>query len=175
MTSPGHTDFSTETIPDSWSEAAGHAPDGDGKALAKMARLTTPMAQGSVDLFTACLGTAAVSIVAGYGWYQLQKSGVVTPWIAVALGAVIALSVRLGGGRDDAQTRGMVSLLFYVATASTVFYLVARGNYLDLYGTTPSLKEIENELLHSRLTDPLAIVAWFGGAAASVWISKALR
>lgn len=175
MTSPGHTDFSTEAIPDSWSEAAGQAPGGDGNALAKMTRLTTPLARGSVDLFTACLGTAAVSIVAGYGWYQLQESGVVTPWIAVALGGVIALSVRLGGGRDDPQTRGMLSLLFYVATASTVIYLVARGNYINLYGTTPNLKEIENELLHSRLTDPVAVVAWFGGATASVWISRALR
>lgn len=175
MTSPHGTDFSTNTIPQSWVDAATEAPGGDGQPIAKTPQIKTPPIQISLDLFTACISATAVSITGGVAWYFLQTNGVTTPWLAVALGVILALTVRLSGGRPDVQTRGMLALLFYLVTAAAVIYLVARVNYINLYGSSPGLLDIEEELLYSRLTDPLAIVAWFAGAAASVWVSKGLR
>ena len=168
-------DFSPRTVPQSWTDAADEAPGGDGMPLKKTPQVKTPPIRTSLDMFSACVSTVAVSIVTGFAWYVLQLSGVTTPWIAVALGAAIALALRLGGGRPDSQTRAIMALLFYLATASVVIFLVARHNYAELYGSEPGLLDFEQELLHSRLTEPLAIVAWFTGGFASVWISRLLR
>ena len=88
---------------------------------------------------------------------------------------MIAIAVRLGGGREDVHARSMLSLLYYVATASVVVFIIARTNYLELYGSRPGLTDFEQELLHSRLTDPIAILAWLCGAAASVLVSRLFR
>ena len=168
-------DLSTTTIPESWSEAAKDAPVGDGSPLRKVPLVQNPPIRNSVDMFSACVATTAVAIVSGSSWYLLGTNGVTTPWIAVALGVVIAISVRLGGGSPDVHSRAMLSLLFYLATASVVIFLIARVNYADLYGSSPDLADFEQELLHSRLTDPIAILAWFVGGLSSVWTSRLLR
>lgn len=175
MSTPGQTDFSREAIPETWTEAAAEAPSGDGRARVREPEFKAPPVRDTLDLFTACLAASAVSIVGGVGWYQLQVTGVGTPWTAVALGLAIALAVRLGGGSHDSQTRGILSLLFYIATAALVIFLVTSNSYETLYNASPNWSQFEDELLHSRLTEPLSIVAWFAGAATSVWASKLLR
>ncbi|MCP5031565.1 MAG: hypothetical protein GY939_07145 [Actinomycetia bacterium] len=176
MSTPESLDFTNQPVPDSWVEAASEAPlPDDRRKRSNKAERGAPPVATSFDLFTACLAAGAASIVSGYAWYELQLSGFTSPWAAVGLGLVIALSVRLGGGPEDVQTRGVLALLIYLITSSVVIYLIARTNYLDLYGSRPDLTDFEQELLHSRLTEPLAIVAWLAGATTAAWSAKLLR
>ncbi len=176
MSTPESLDFATQPVPDSWVEAASDAPSVDERQRRpKKAGRSTPPVATSLDLFTACLAAGATSIVSGYAWYELQLSGFTSPWVAVGLGLIIAIAVRLGGGPEDVQTRGVLALLIYLITSSVVIFLIARTNYLDLYGSRPGLTDFEQELLHSRLTEPLAIVAWLAGATTASWAAKILR
>ena len=175
MNSPDSLDFASQPVPDEWLEAEAEAPQLDSQRRRPREMRRTPPVATSLDMFAAIVAGAATSIVFGYGWYELQMSGFTTPWVAVVLGAVIALAIRLGGGREDVQARSMVALLTYIATASVVVFIIARSNYISLYGARPGLTNFEDELLHSRLTEPETILAWLLGAAAAVFTSRLFR
>ena len=175
MSSQEHFDFSTKTIPDSWAEAAAEAPAGDGQGPSPTSgspAIAPP--RTSLDVFTACMAVAATSILGGVAWYILQQNGVTTPWLAVALGAMMAVAVRVGGG-EDAQTRGVLALFFYVLTASVTIFFITRASYQDLYGSTPNLRQLEQELVFNWFTTRTALAAWLGGAFMANWGSKLLR
>lgn len=86
----------------------------------------------------------------------------------------MAVGVRVGGGQD-AQTRGILALLFYVLTASVAILLITRASYQDLYGSTPNLRQLEQELVFNWFTTRTALAAWLGGAFVANWGSKLLR
>ena len=175
MSTPGQMDFSRQAIPGEWTEAAAEAPSGGDKPYARPTRLSTPPERDTVDLFIASLAAMATTIVSSVGWYQLQVNGVTTPWVAVGVGLALAVAVRLGGGPHDSQSRGILTLLFYLATTAVVLYLATRWSYRVSYGTSPDWGQFEDELLSSRLTEPLSLVALFSGATVAVWASKLFR
>ena len=125
-------------------------------------------------MFTSCFTAAATSVVGGVAWYALHRNGVTTPWLALALGLMLAIAVR-SGGPDDAQTRGVLALLFYLVTASVTIFLIIRFTFQEIYGSTPDLRQLETALLYDWLTRPSAVVAWLGGAFVANWCSKLLR
>ncbi len=175
MSTPESLDFANQSVPDSWVEAASDAPASDDRRRPQKGGRGTPPVATSLDMFTACLAAGATAIVSGYAWYELQLSGFTSPWVAVGLGLIIAISIRLGGGPEDVQSRGVLALLIYLITSSVVIFLIARTNYFELYGSHPRLAEFEQELLHSRLTDPVTVLAWLSGAITSAWSAKLLR
>jgi hypothetical protein len=169
-------DFSVDSIPESWHEAAVEAPKAERRPLRAAGPVELLPTGISADLATASLAGLAMSIVAGYAWYELATAaGLTSPWVAVGLGVVVAVAVRLGGGAHDPQSRAVLSLLLYLATWSIVMFGISRYLFADLYGSSPSLVEYEQAFLHSRLAEPPAIVAWVAGAVASVKVSYLLR
>jgi hypothetical protein len=168
-------DFSASTAPDSWYEAAAQAPQGAERPVTSSSFLPTLPSSRGVDLAMACLTTLAMSVACGYAWYQIDTTQMVrSPWLAVALGVMIAVAVRLGGGRRDRETRAALAGLFYVVTLLSVAFLATRHSYVDLYGSSPSLVSFEEELFRSRFSDPWTVVAWFAGAVTAVKLSLLL-
>jgi hypothetical protein len=168
-------DFSASSAPESWYEAAALAPKGDDRPWSRPGPITTMPSGRSIDLPMAALTALAMSIVGGCAWYAVDSAGVVTtPWLAVVLGAMIAIGVRLGGGGHDREAGAALAGLFYAVTLLVVNFLAARHSYLDLYGPSSNLVAFEQEVIRSRLTNPWAILAWFSGAAVTVKLSLLL-
>ena len=177
MSTDQDLDFTTSNIPDSWHAAAGQAPGGGlssaGHGGERMRRMPS---RSSLDLFSAALAGTVGSGLLGLGWWYLESSGLlIAPWLALAVGATLALLVRAGGGADDPGTRAIVSVVFYLVTSSTVIVLVAREVFAAAYGSDPGLAEFEQSLLHSRFAEPLAVVCWVGGAVVAAQLSRLLR
>lgn len=169
-------DFSTHGIPDSWLDAAGHAPRGDGKPLEKPAPMRAVPPGHSVDVFTASLAALVVCLIGGYLWHAIEVDNTTTyPWVSVVFGIALAVTVRLTGGTPDPQVRAAIALTFYIGGVAGVTFLTARSNFMTLYGSEPGLIDFEQELLRSRLTSPWAAVAWVLGAFCAVQVSYLLR
>ena len=134
-----------------------------------------PIAQG-LDAFTATLVATVASLVIGYAWYEMeQATGRFNPWVALVLGAAIALAVRSGGGRRDHQARAMLSLVIYVIGLTVMLFILGRANYIELYGSSPDFLDFEQHLYHSRLASPMSVIAWLSGALATVTLSFLTR
>ncbi len=178
MGSMHDVDYSRQQVPQSWTEAAREAP-GAGLQFKPESGDRAPRVQAvpgpSADTFTAFFATAAVSMAGGVAWYQAFIRGATYPWVALIMALAIALAVRLSIGPRDGQTRSMLGLLFYLVTASLVVFLITSHSYAELYGTRPSWGQFEDELLRSRLTDPMFLVAWVAGALLTVSAPRFLR
>lgn len=169
-------DFSVGTVPDSWQQASVEAPKGDHRRPSEPSPLRLLPTGRSADLASGFLTGLVVSMISGYSWYELATSGeFTTPWVAIGLGVAVGLAVRLGAGRPDPQARAIMALLLYLATWSIVIYGISRHLFTTLYGSSPSLVEYEREFLNSRLASAPAVVAWVGGALASVKVNYLLR
>lgn len=167
-------DFSTSTAPESWFEAAAQAPKGDEqRPFVQPGVLPVLPVNNRIDLLMTALTSVAMSVVAGYAWYQMDASGTLrTPWLAVALGVLIALAVRLGGGKGDRGSRAIVAGTFYTVTLVAVTCLAARHNWTVLYGDN-GLVSFEEDLMR-RIADPITLVAWAIGGYATVKLSLLL-
>lgn len=178
MSSMQDIDYSRQQVPQSWTEAASEAPGaglsyqsaGAGKGH-RVRAIPGPRA----DIFTAFFATAAVSMAGGVAWFQAFIRGATYPWVALVMGLAIALALRLSIGPRDGQTRAMMGLLFYLVTASLVVFLITSHTYADLYGTRPSWGQFEDELLRSRLTNPLFLLAWAGGGLVTITAPRFMR
>lgn len=178
MGTPSQLDVTNQPVPAAWLDAAAEAPQPEGHRRRRGDRGGHQAAlpeTTTLDMFTAVLAAGAVAITGGYAWFELQMRGFANPWIAVAFGVAVAVAVRLGGGRTDVHARSALSLMVYLAASSVIIYLVARTTYLDLYGERPGLTDFEQELLNSRLTEPVAVLAWLAGALAATLTSRLTR
>ncbi len=167
-------DFSTSTAPESWYEAAAQAPKGDEpRPFAQPGVLPVLPSNHRIDLLMTALTSVAMSVVAGYAWYQMDASGTLrTPWLAVGLGVLIAVAVRLGGGKGDRGSRAIVAGIFYTVTLVVVTCLAARHNWTVLYGDN-GLVSYEEDLMR-RIADPITLAAWALGGFATVKLSLLL-
>lgn len=169
-------DFSPSAIPTSWHEAASDAPEGSEGPLKQPAPMRTMPTGRSLDMFTALLAGAVTCLIGGYAWIQVEMStGRLFPWSAVALGAAIAIAVRLGGGQPDHELRAAISFGFYVAALVVVLFLIGRTDYIHLFGSSPGWLDFEQHLFHSRLTGRGTVSAWLVGALISIQLSYYLR
>ena len=169
-------DFSTNTVPESWLEAASEAPPTEESRLRRHSPLH-PIPNGQpADVFTGLMGGLAVSLISGVAWYLLEVETFLRPaWAPLSLGVLVALAVRLAGGPNDPGMRSTISLVFYLATSSLVFFTAGRHLYAEAYGSTPGLLEVAQHLFHGRFSDPVAIGAWALAAILSVQLSWSLR
>ncbi len=166
-------DFSTSTAPESWFEAAAQAPKGEERPFTQASMLTVLPVNNRIDLLMTALTSVAMSVVAGYAWYQMDASGTLrSPWLAVALGVLIAVAVRLGGGKGDRGSRAIVAAGFYAVTLLAVTSMAARHNWTVLYGDN-GLVSFEEDLMR-RIADPITLVAWALGGFTAVKLSLLL-
>ncbi len=176
MATKSSLDFGLRTAPDSWHAAAEEAPEGDHTPLRHKRYVGSVPVSTQVDLITSFLAALAMSSIFGTFWYLLETNdGSRDPWYAIGLGVLIAVAVRLGGGRDHADSRAVVSVLFYLSTIFVVAYLVERHYNVELWGAGSSLAGSEKNLVRYRLTEPETLGAWCLGLAASVQVSYLLR
>ena len=176
MSTEQQFDMRSGSIPASWHEAALEAPEGDHKPLSRAAVMQAIPTGNKLDLFTAVLAGAAACLVGGYIWYALE-TGADKPYnlAAIVAGAVIALAVRIGGGRSDPPYRATISLLFYLTATLVVIYAVGRSTLLQLYGESPVIAEIERFLLMGRFAGSWDKATYILGGAVAVLVSLALR
>ncbi len=171
----GH-DFSMQTVPDSWRDAEGDAPDADATPITKKKTLAVVPDADPPDMITGTIAALSMSFVCGAAWYAVETQRVlVTPWLAVFCGLFIGIAVRLGMGARHADVRATLSLIFYVMTIAATSYMIERFDWVQLYGSAPNLRQSETELVRDRLTEPTTVIAWLIGAVATVQIGYLLR
>ena len=176
MATKSSLDFGLRTAPDSWHAAAEEAAEGDPLPLRQKRYVGSVPVSTQVDLITSFLAALAMSAVFGTFWYLMETNdGTRDPWFAVGLGILIAAAVRLGGGKDHADTRAVVSVLFYLSTIFVVAYMVERYYNVQLWGANSSLAGSEQNLVRYRLTEAESLGAWCLGLAATVQVSYLLR
>ncbi len=165
-------DFSMNSVPDSWHEAADEAPAPDPKPLYKKKSLAVMPIGDKVDLTTAFIASVVMSVLTGVTWYLFETRRVTdSPWLALAVGVFIALAVRLGGTAAEPDIRATVSAVFYLATVLTTVYMIERHDFRLLYTVSPGLKESESALVRDRLTEPTVIFAWVLGLVTTMQLS----
>lgn len=120
-------DFSLETVPERWFEAARESGQTDAKPLPR-ARPAKAVPHGQrADPFAALLAGVAMCLAAGVGWFLLEvEGGVVSPWTPTVMGLLVGASVRLGAGRRDPGVRSIISLALFLITTTVVSFLVVR-------------------------------------------------
>lgn len=169
-------DFGLRTAPDSWHAAADDAPEGDPTPLRRKRYVGTLPVSTQMDYITSFLAALAMSAIFGTFWYLIETNrGMRNPWLAVGLGVLVAVAVRLGGGPRHPDTRAVISVVFYLSTLFVVSYLVERHYHISLWGSGSSFDGSEQGLVKFRLTQPETLVAWCIGLAATVQISYLLR
>lgn len=169
-------DFSIRNVPDAWNDAAEEGPEGDAVPLRRKRVVGQIPHHYDLDLLTACLAGMSMAIVAGTSWYFLEiRNAVTTPWLAMVLGLLIAMAVRLGAGEHHAEVRATISVIFYIATIFTVAYMVERYQFVSLYGNDAVMAGSERGLVRDRLTEPVTLAAWSIGVLVTMQASYLLR
>ncbi|MEM7339270.1 MAG: hypothetical protein AAF467_11520 [Actinomycetota bacterium] len=159
-------DFSSNSIPDSWTEAAQEAPTSEefgDNALHPGGPVRVVPHGHRMDLSAAIPGTTAALAVVGTVWVLLYGSGVTTPWFALVLGATAAFAVRATGGPLNPAFRGVLAACMYFVALAVVVGITVSITYAELYGGWPSLAEFEDQLLFVQIRKPDSVVAWIVG------------
>ena len=120
-------DFSIETVPQRWFDAAKESGQTDAKPLSRP-RAAKPVPHGQrVDPFAAVLAGAAMCMAGGVAWFLLEiEAGVISPWTPTVMGMLVGASVRLGAGRRDPGVRAFISVVLFLLTTTVVSFLVVR-------------------------------------------------
>lgn len=169
-------DFSVRTAPDEWNTAAADAPEGDEKPLYRKRVVGDLPVRYEFDALTSSIAALAVSIAVGVSWYVLEINNALrTPWVAVILGIIIAIAVRLGAGPHVPEARATLSVIFYLGTLLTVAYMIERYQFIAVYGSEASIAGGERGLVRDRLTQPGTVAAWALGLLATIQSSYLLR
>lgn len=170
-------DFSVRSVPDAWSDAAKEAPQGTPGPLIDRGVGRHRLPSGiRPDLITGTLTGLAMTVISGAAWFALDVGGIYRgPWLAVLLGFLIAVSVRLGAGPAGPEQRATVGGVLYLVAVVATTYFIVRENYANLYRRDPSETQIETIFTDEYLSDPLTVLAWVLGLAVLLWASFTLK
>jgi hypothetical protein len=146
-------DFSLQTVPDRWFDAAEESGQTDPTPLTRP-RPDKAVPHGQrADPFAAFLAGTAMALAAGTGWFLLEFDGIISPWSVTVLGILIGTSVRLGAGPYDPAMRATVALVLFAVTAIVVSFLSVRLQ-LQVTNMDFSFAYEEREWLRRRIYDP---------------------
>lgn len=176
MTDIDSTTFSMKSVPDSWVEAQHDAGGFDNTPL-KMERTVNviPIRQDA-DAVTGTVAALAMSVITGLVWYLGETGGAITsPWLAIPVGMLIAVAVRLGTGPDYGDLRATISVIFYILTVFITAFFIESRDYLLVFGERPGFAELQTELVRDRLTRPTTMIAWVVGMIATLQTGFALN
>lgn len=172
MNTQTNMDFSMRSVPEEWHEAADEAPETDNGPLRNRRSLAVMPRGEQVDLVTSFIAAITMSVVAGTSWYLFETRGVTSsPLLAVLLAALIALSVRLGGGAADPEVRATISGVFYMAAIIVGTYFIERYDFRLTYGITPDLTASQEAVVRDRLSQPEVVIAWTAGLVLAMQLS----
>ncbi len=101
-----------------------------------------------------------MAVISGAAWYSLSVGVIYRgPWLAVLMGLLIAVAVRLGcrprRTRDADLTAGAP---LYVLSVIVTHYFVARQDHMSLFRDTPSAAQVEDILTRDYLSSPMVIL-----------------
>ena len=168
--------FSMKTVPETWIEAEGEAGGNDNRPLKKDRPVNGMPIREDADALTGVVAAFAMSVITGVVWYLYESNDVLTtPWLAVPVGVLIAVAVRLGTGPNHSDVRATISLIFYILTVFVTAFFIESRDYLIIFGERPGFKELQTELVRDRLTQPMTMVAWVVGMIANVQTGLALN
>ncbi len=165
----GQLDFSVREMPQAWLDASAEAPQPDEAPVAKKARKLKKRSHIEIDYVGAVLGAIATSVVAGAAWYYFHTDGAwSSPWAPIAVGLVMGLGVRLGGGKPEPSQRASIAVSWYLLTITLVLYLIHRTSVLS-YLPDGGWSDIERSIVRGYLRDGQnALGLMLGGIAAAV-------
>ncbi len=171
------TTFSVRDIPESWVDAAAEGPVGSPGPLVERRRSGRRLPTGAKpDLVTGALTGIAMTVISGAAWFTVDLSGTYTgPWLAVLLGVLVAIAVRLGSGPAGPEMRMTVGAALYIAGVLATTAVIVRTTYTNLYGRAPSAGQIEDIITSDYVTRPLVVLAWVTGLAVMAWTSFTLK
>lgn len=168
--------FSMKTVPDAWVDAQNESSTvQDNTPLAKNRAVKVVPIRQEADAITGSVAALAMSVISGIVWYLYESNDVVTsPWLAVPVGVLIAVAVRLGSGANHGDVRATISLIFYILTIFVTAFFIESRDYLLVFGERPGFAELQTELVRDRLTQPMTMVAWMFGLFANLQTGFAL-
>jgi len=175
MTDIDSTTFSMKSIPDTWVEAENDAGGADNTPLVKNRAVNVVPIRQDADALTGSVAALTMSVMSGTCWYLYESRDVVTsPWLAVPVGVLIAMAVRLGTGSGHGDVRATISLIFYILTVFITAFFIESRDFLLVFGERPGFSELQTELVRDRLTQPMTMVAWMFGLIANLQTGFAL-
>ncbi len=169
-------DISLKTTPRTWLEAERESPQAPEFSAKRVKQTTTvaimPRKVNAVSLLLA--GLVAI-LVTGPAWVAAEVLGLFgSSWLTIPAAALIALIIRAGCGRDDAEGRATVASIAYLITLLIVLGVLTRREIHEIYGDAADVLILEENLFRRRFSgvDQLAAyvigwaVTWFG----SIWL-----
>lgn len=169
-------DLSMSKTPPEWFEAERQSPQAPEFSAKRMKQNTTvavmPRKVNAMSLFLAGL---VATLVTGSAWAAAEMLGLFeSAWLTIPAGLMIALIVRAGCGRDDAEGRATAAALAYLITLLIVLGFLTRREIHEIYGDTSDVLLLEENLFRRRFSrvEQLAAyvigwaVTWFG----SIWL-----
>lgn len=176
MTNIDSTSFSMKTVPDSWIDAENEAGVVDHTPLKKERAVGVVPIRQEADALTGIVAAFCMSVMTGVCWYLYESRDVVTtPWLAIPVGVLIAVAVRLGTGAHHGDVKATISLIFYILTVFITAFFIESRDYLMVFGHRPDLDELQTELVRDRLTQPMTMLGWVAGMFACLQTGVALN
>lgn len=167
-------DFSMASVPDDWHSAAVDGPETDYTPLSANSkrRLRIAPSQERVDLVTGSIAAISMTFVAAVLWFALETRGhIVSPWLAVGMGALVGFAVRLGGTRANPEVRATLAVIVYLIGLLITIFFIERFEYILTYGFAPDFNATEGVFVRDRFTDPQTVAAWAMGVVVAVQVS----
>lgn len=176
MTDIDSTSFSMKTVPDTWVAAQDESGPVDNTPLKKNRPVNVVPIRQDADALTGTVAALTMAVMSGVFWYLYETRDIgASPWLAVPVGMLIAVGVRLGTGPDHSDVRATISLIFYFLTIFGTAFFVESHDYLLVFGERPGFSELQTELVRDRLTQPMTMVAWLAGMIATLQTGFALN
>lgn len=162
--SKSNLDFSTRSAPTEWYDAATEAPEGSPGPLKSRNKLQVMPNAARPDILVGFLTGLAMTLVCGTAWVMLSAENAgATPWLAVPMGLLISVAVRLGAGPAGADQRATLNAVFYLIALFVIAYWIERDQFVSLYRFSPSTGEVEDALVRDHLSQWFVMAAWAVG------------
>jgi hypothetical protein len=175
MTNIDSTSFSLKTVPDTWVEAQEEAGGIDNTPIKNNRAVNVVPFRDEADAITGIVAAFCMSVITGTCWYLYEIEDVLTtPWLAIPVGVLIAVAVRLGSGPDHGDVRATIALIFYILTVFITAFFIESHDYQLVFGRRPGFADLQTELVRDRLTQPATMIGWIVGVFAVLQTGFAL-
>jgi hypothetical protein len=173
------TNYSVRNAPEAWGAAAAAAEliaTEDTSPLRRKRILPRIPIRDDADLVTSIVGGGILAVIVGWAWFEHETTTLgQSPWIALILGVIVAIGVRLGNGPHHADVRATLSSVIYLLTLLAVAYMVERHSYLSVYGSADSFWAGDMYVLRNRIGQPEIMGFWVLGLIGTIQTSYLLR
>lgn len=168
-------DFSLRGAPPEWTEVEKKNAEDRVIARPKASPPRPKVTRKPSDMFSGTVFALVVSAISSVGWFVLERnSPSPLPWLAVPVALAIVVAIRLGAGPGEQDIRAILAATLYLLTVIVAAVLVSNYQFQSIFGTSPSLAELDHWLVRTRLEDPMTMLNWVGGFWASIHLSYRL-